>query len=222
MDTPPVFGLRELLTHVVGDIAKAVAVREGEPPARQAAHAQAATHTVMSFMPRDGIEAMLAGHCLMFHELIVDSVRLTLNGEPAAARRATRSGIVAMDKAFGNNLARLERYRNRQAEVPAEAHQVARTESEIADRVRRHQAATTAPRKQASGNGSAVRYPSPDAIAACTANAEAMAALDAGDPAAFARAMGVENPSAAYLAAASDQMAGFRREDIERRRQANP
>jgi hypothetical protein len=179
----------------------------------------------MAFAPRDAIEAMLAGHCLMFHELIVDSVRLTLNGEPAPARRATRGNIVAMDKAFGNNLARLERYRTRQAEAPAETRQDARTETEIADRMRRHQAKTppAEPRK----DGGIPRHPSPEAIAACMTNTEAMAALDAGDPAAFAHAMGVAQPSAAYLAAAADQMAGFRRQEPaapgpESRRQANP
>jgi hypothetical protein len=47
-----------------------------------------------------------------------------------------------------------------------------------------------------------VALPPASAIAACQANPEAMAALDAGDPARFARALGLE-PSAAFLAAAT-------------------
>ena len=47
------------------------------------------------------------------------------------------------------------------------------------------------------------RYrPSPERLAACRANPVAMAALDFGDHAAFARAMGIE-PSEAYLEAAN-------------------
>ena len=115
MDTQPAFGLRELLTHVVGDIAKALCQREGETQQQRYDRTQAVAHTVMAFTPRDAIEAMLAGHCVMFHEMIVDSVQSTMGGEEMAKRRTTRGNIVAMDKAFGNNLDRLERYQSRQA-----------------------------------------------------------------------------------------------------------
>jgi len=93
----------------------------------------------MAFRPRDVIEAMIASHCVMFHELIVDSAGDTLRCPDAAARRPARSVIVAMDKAFGNNLARLEGHRARRAEVaPVAGPEVGRTETDIADRIRRH------------------------------------------------------------------------------------
>ena len=53
----------------------------GETKDQQAARAVAATHMILGFFPRDVIEAMLAGRCVMFHELIVDSLRDTLRGE---------------------------------------------------------------------------------------------------------------------------------------------
>jgi hypothetical protein len=140
MDTKPAFGLNEVLAHIVGDIAKAVSERPGESQHQQFTRTQAAAQTILAFRPGDAIEAMLAGHCLMFHEMIVDSIPATMRGMTDTERRATRSNIVAMDKAFGNNLIRLERYRARDAAAEPEAGPVdARAETDIADRVRRHQ-----------------------------------------------------------------------------------
>jgi hypothetical protein len=115
MDTQPAFGFRDLFAHVVGDIAKAICEREGETKQQQYARSEAAAHMVMGFLPRDVIETILAGRCVMFHELTVDSVRETLRGESDATRRATRGSIVAMDKAFANNLKLLEHYQKRPA-----------------------------------------------------------------------------------------------------------
>jgi hypothetical protein len=207
MDTKPTLGQTELLTHIVGDIAKAVSEREGESRQRQSDRVQAATGTIMSFLPRDAIEAMLAGHCVMFHELIVDSVHFTLRGEEAATRRATRSSIVAMDKAFGNNFTRLERYRTRHAEGSADVQPAdARTETEIADRVRRHQARTEPPPRAAQAApeaGTIPRPASPEAIAV------APEALSAPGPAPLTQAMGAEPPNEAWLPAAAGLMTRF-------------
>jgi hypothetical protein len=219
MESQPAFTLKDLLTHVIAAVTKAVSDRSGEPQPRQYARTQAAAHAIAAFQPRDAIEAMLAGHCLMLHEMIVDSVHTTLSGEEPATHRATRSGIVAMDKAFGANLDRLERYQTR---GPAVSAITARAETDIADRVRRHQSPDPASPASASssapssspGNGAAQR---PDAI---TASPEAMAALDAADPVRFAHAMGVAEPSEAYVAAATVQMADFKRQADGNNRQA--
>jgi hypothetical protein len=152
MDTQPTFGPNELLAHIVGDTAEALSERAGESRHQQRVRAQAAAGTILTFLPRDAIEAMLAGHCVMFHELIVDSVLGAMRGEAAATRHATRCEIVTMDKAFGNNLARLERYRTRQEAVPMVAQPSdARAELDIADRVHRHQPATQAWKPAESG-----------------------------------------------------------------------
>jgi hypothetical protein len=187
----------------------------------------------MEFQPRDSIEAMIAGHCVMFHEMIVDSVRFTLGRELEGTRRVTRSTIIAMDKAFGNNLTRLAQYRAGLAKGQTQAQPVDTiAETAIADRARRH--GSTPVRPEPASPRQPVKPTSPEAIAACEANPEAVAALNARDPARFARAMGVNQPSEAYLAAAATQMAGFtaatrppthRSADTETgqsRRQANP
>jgi hypothetical protein len=228
MQTQPAFGFKELFTHIVGDMAKALCERDGETKSQQILRSQAAARMIMSFLPRDAIEAMLAGHCVMFHELITDSIRETLRGELDSTRRATRSTIVAMDKAFGNNLTRLERYQARPSEGRRDAPEVeARGGMDMADRTPRPatqapdpepavpvQTSQAEPRDvpaQTEADSLAVRHPdatllfhpSPEVIAACRANPEAMAALEAGDPEAFARAMGLDMPNEESLAAAT-------------------
>lgn len=248
MDTKPAFGFKELFHHVIGDMAKALCERNGDTQAQQYARSQAVVHMILGFLPRDVIEAMLAGHCVLFHELIIDSARDTLRGEAEAMRRSTRAGIVAMDKAFGNNLRNLERYQARpadgrrdEAEQPAEAagrdSQIAAQEQRAVDvpvpapmPSARRQATPVAEAEiaHAGAQASAVRNqsealavhivktalqdgPSPAAIAACRANPEAMAALEAGDAEGFARAMGIDMPSVAFLNAAAAKGSPFDR-----------
>jgi ATP-dependent exoDNAse (exonuclease V) beta subunit len=185
MDTQPTCNPNDLLTHVVGDIANAISERAGESQRQQDDRREAAASTVMAFMPCDAVEAMLAGHCVMFHEMIVDSVLETLRGEDPASRRATRGNIVAMDKAFGNNLARLEAYRTSQTESAPEIQpEDDRAETEIADRVHRHQS-TTEPRQQAPAArevGTILHYPSTETNTAAPEAAEPQRFTDAGQP----------------------------------------
>jgi hypothetical protein len=142
----------DTIAHVVGDTAAALSKRPGELDRRRAERTMATAGMIMAFRPGDVIEAMIASHCVMFHELIVDSVHETLTGEDPAARRPARSTIIAMDKAFGDNLARLEAYRTRCAEAsPAEVSSdlpeiPARDETDISERIRRHQASAPAVR----------------------------------------------------------------------------
>ena len=106
MDTTPASDFQEVLIHVVSDMAQAVSEHRGGSQQQRLAHAQNAARSVLAFQPADAVEAMIAGHCVMFHEMIVDTVQTIPRGESDATRRATRNSIVAMDKAFGNNLVR--------------------------------------------------------------------------------------------------------------------
>jgi hypothetical protein len=140
MDTQPTFSAQDLFTHVITEMAQAVCMRRDEPRSKQLERAQRAAWAIAVFQPCDAYEIMIAGQSVMYHEVIVDSVRTTLRGEPDSTRCATRNNIVAMDKAFGVNLLRLERYRASQANSRGIAQPaVPRAEAEIADRVRRHQ-----------------------------------------------------------------------------------
>jgi hypothetical protein len=248
---------------------------------------------ILGFLPRDVIEAMLAGHCVMLHELMTANVRTDLRDDADPTRRGPRSNVVGLNKAFNDNLDRLERHRKRSAEGsrdasaapmeptpeaagsppqpgaapreprlmeqgPMEQGQMEQGQMEQGqmeqgqmeqgpmeqgpmeprqmergpNRAARRQAARAEVRsvalasragskcapsalaKSAPGPSAAAaingrRSPSPQAVADCKANPEAMAALQAGDPAGFARAMGIEHPSEAFLAAARTEGSPF-------------
>jgi hypothetical protein len=70
MDTVPAFASDDLFRYALGDMAKAVSERSGENEVQQFARCQAAAHMIMGFLPRDVIEVMLAGHCVMLHEVM--------------------------------------------------------------------------------------------------------------------------------------------------------
>jgi hypothetical protein len=136
MDTQPTFGPQDVIASIVGQVANSVSERPGESRQRRDDRAQTAIGAIMAFRPRDPVEAILAGHCLMFHEMIVDDVRHAFCGEGKQTQRATRSGIVAMDRAFGANLVRRRQHRAARPQETEPADD--RTETHIADRVRRH------------------------------------------------------------------------------------
>jgi len=142
----------------------------------------------MAFSPRDLIETVLAGRCVMFHELVVDSIHHTLRGELDTTRRATRATIVAMDKAFGNNLARFERYRTRSAEpAPAAQPELSAAETNIADRIQRHQSVS---QPQA-----APEAPSPELPPVRQSNEQPSLPLQLAEPTPFRGSPGATQPA---------------------------
>jgi hypothetical protein len=250
MDTQAEFGFKQLFSHVVGDMAKAVCERNGESEQQQFVRSQAAVHTIMSLLPRDVIEAMLAGHCVMFHAVMTDSIRETLRGEIDTMRRGTRSNIVALNKVFCDNLDRLERHQSRPEEgrrdmpvtQPAQAQPetgiAAKTPASLLDvpavtpdvprrtavetpaipaRIDADHSPAPAPTAAQAAWDDHAHQASPEEIAACRANPEAMAALDAGDPVRFARAMGIDMPTEAYLTAAAAEGSVFNRQSTATR-----
>ncbi len=54
MDTQSAFGFKELFTHIIGDMAKAVSERQDETKQQQFARSRAAVHIIMAMLPRDG------------------------------------------------------------------------------------------------------------------------------------------------------------------------
>jgi hypothetical protein len=263
MDPQSAFTFQDLLTFVISDMAKAISERSGETEQQHFARSRAAAHMILGFLPRDVIEAMLAGHCVMLHEVMTADVRSTLHVDPAAGRRRPRCNIVGLNRAFNDNLDRLESYRERPtegsrdtptAQQPAEPRptppdvqpEVAkppppRPVAQTLNRAARRQAARAenratatasraasksavatpqpavqafaphpGPHRTSSTTTNAFGLPSPEAIAACNANPEAMQALRSGDPVGFARAMGIADPCEAFLAAANAKGSPFR------------
>ncbi len=105
----------------ISDMADAIAVRPGENEAKQTRRFSAAVRAIMSFRPRDTTEVMLAGHVVMYHEVIVDNVQRIFRGEPEPARRATRAHGVAMDRAYQSSLRHLRLYQKRPDEGSRDA-----------------------------------------------------------------------------------------------------
>jgi len=206
----------DLITSIVGGTASGLCERAGETKERQPARVMAIIRMVMSLLPRDAMEAMLASHCVMFHELMVDSARDTLRGEVETARKATRSSIVAMDKCFRANLAELERYQKRNAQGSRDApakRQAERRPAEAPPDAAPVAAAAAMPASDIACAPAAVRTNSrlartPENMAAYMGNNTVMDAMNAGDAAAFARALGVE-PTEEFLAAAAQPGSPF-------------
>ena len=113
MDALPIVGFTETISHLVGEMARAVCVRAGESQHQMLFRLQVATQMILGLHPRDVIETMLAGHCVMLHEIMTDDVRMSLSGQPDDERRATRAAVVAEVRAFNANLGRLQRYQTR-------------------------------------------------------------------------------------------------------------
>jgi hypothetical protein len=109
MPTQPEFSVKAVITYVIDDIAKAISEHQGEGKQNQSVRAGVATTMIEDFHPSDVVQVMLAGQCVMFHAVMINSIRETLRGELETMRHATRSNIVAMNRSFHMNLDRLDR-----------------------------------------------------------------------------------------------------------------
>jgi hypothetical protein len=220
MDASPAFGIEECYASIVGDMARALSERHGETPAQQFARGQTAIHMIMAFLPRDAVEALLASHCVMLHELMLDSTHHALCAQEAKARHAEVHGLVALNKAFCGNLGHLRHYQKRPSGGSSEAADDLRKperQTAVDGAAQARPAWTSAANQMASGRSapapasrpeaaaelSASHRPTDAAVTARTINPAAEAALKAGDPVGFAHAMGIERPSEAFLTAAN-------------------
>lgn len=103
------FSVKDVVTHVIDDIAKAISEHQGEGKQNQSVRAGVATTMIQDFHPSDVVQVMLAGQCVMFHAVMTKSIRETIPGELETTRQATRSNIVAINKTFHMNPDRLDR-----------------------------------------------------------------------------------------------------------------
>jgi hypothetical protein len=218
MDPQEQFGFKELFTHVIGEMAKAMCERPDENKQQQFTRTVASTHLILAMQPRDALEAMLAGQVVMLHTLMTEGVHDLLRGQVDRMRRGTRANIVAINKAFHVNLDRLELYQSRRSEgvrdgteqptkAPPGNEAIPAAKAAAPPPAQLLQSETKPTPPSVAAPASAYR-PSKAQIAACCANPEAMAALEVNDFARFARAMGVAEPSEAYLAAAAASLGG--------------
>jgi hypothetical protein len=121
MQAQPEFRGSEAYTHAIADVANAVSQRPGEAPETRQLRARAATAMMENCRANDAVEVMLAGHCVMFHEVLIDGFRHTLLGEVDTVRRGTRANLVQMDRSFHACLDRLEERQAAKAETTGDA-----------------------------------------------------------------------------------------------------
>jgi hypothetical protein len=120
----------ELRTHIAGGIARAIAERLGETFEERFERFQMAIQMIMALSSTDPIETMLAGHCVMSHEMMVATVAEIGTDAPLAP---LIDQIVALDLRFHDNLLRL---RQRRTEASyREMVKQAQTARERADRI---------------------------------------------------------------------------------------
>jgi len=112
---------KALFSHIIADMTRALCERPNESKEQRFVRVQAATQMILALLPRDVIEAMLAGHTVMFHDLMTNSIHDTLQGQIDTMRRATRVNIVALNRAFHMNLEKLAHYQLRPSQGTHEA-----------------------------------------------------------------------------------------------------
>src|SRR3954471_217782 len=121
MDPNAPLSFKALFSHIIADMARALCERPNETKEQRFVRVQAVTQMILGLLPRDVIEAMLAGHTVMFHELMTDSIHDTLQGQIDTMRRVTRRNIVALNRAFHMNLEKLAHYQLRPSQGTREA-----------------------------------------------------------------------------------------------------
>jgi hypothetical protein len=113
MDTDTTFSFQAAIGEICEGIIEAVAERPGDTAARRLLRHQTAAYSLMSFMPRDPLETMLVGHCVIFDALLRDGVKDTLRGQPEDIKLRARPGLHATGKMFLAHLKKFEQMRTR-------------------------------------------------------------------------------------------------------------
>jgi hypothetical protein len=98
------FGYEQLVPELLRGLADAVADRPGESEAQRFARHRTAIFSIMAFHPRDAMETMLAGQCVMFDHLLRDAAHDLLRNETVPGKLRIRSQVTALGKLFLKHL----------------------------------------------------------------------------------------------------------------------
>jgi hypothetical protein len=101
------------MREITRDVMETVADRPGDSPARRQVRQQTTVTIMMSLLPRDPAETMLAGQCVIFDHLLRDGAHDTLRGQQQDIKLRARPQILATGKMFLAHLARLEQMQTR-------------------------------------------------------------------------------------------------------------
>jgi hypothetical protein len=103
------FHVANLVAPAVDSAVRAVSDRGNQTEAQRAAKAHDAETLIMSFLPRDGIELILAGQVVMFNELLADGARDVLRGMIDTQKQRSLSTLVALGRVALGHVDRLDK-----------------------------------------------------------------------------------------------------------------
>ena len=134
MTPDPSFGYEQLMTELIRGVIDSVADIPGLSESRRLIKQQAVACSVLSLQPRDPIETMLAGQCVIYDHMLRDGARDLSRGQSESLRLRARPGTVACGKMFLSTLTALQRMQKRATEtlvVPMKAAEEAPPEAEV-------------------------------------------------------------------------------------------
>jgi hypothetical protein len=144
MHTETGFTMLTAMGEITRDVIETVADRPGDSPARRLTRQQTTASTIMSFLPRDPVETMLAGQCVIFDHLLRDGAHDTLRGQQQEIKLRARPQILATGKMFLAHLDRLAQMRTRLSDRFAVQPPVAQAASPAAEGSAQGDAASSA------------------------------------------------------------------------------
>lgn len=113
MQPDPSFGHQQIVTELIRGVLDTVGSKPGLSPARRAAAVQTVVCSVMAFNPRDPVEAMMAGQCIVYDHMLRDGAAELLRGHSEEIMLKARPGVLACGKAFLTTAAMLLRMQRR-------------------------------------------------------------------------------------------------------------
>lgn len=113
MQPNPAFGYEQVVTELIRGVIETVADKPGLSPERRASATQTVVCSVMAFNPRDPVEAMMAGQCVVYDHMLRDGAREMLRGQAELITIQARPGILACGKIFLGTVALLLRMQRR-------------------------------------------------------------------------------------------------------------
>src|ERR1019366_3782970 len=119
MTPDPDFGFKHAAAEIIRGIVDTVADLPGLTREQRLLKQQTTVFSVMSFRPRDPLELMLAGQCVIYDAMLRDGARDLLRGQPEEIKLRTRPINLASGRMFLTTLHTLLRMRDRAADKVA-------------------------------------------------------------------------------------------------------
>jgi hypothetical protein len=116
MQSPPPFGHEQIVTELIRGVLDTVADNPLHSPERRASVTQTVVSSLMSYNPRDPIETMLAGQCIVYDAVMRDGARDLLRGQAELLKLKARPGILAAGKIFLETTEMIVRMQGRAAD----------------------------------------------------------------------------------------------------------